>query len=283
MDVGDAAWMEDPGFFGARCILEASGAQVVPVRVDAAGIDVAHGMARAPGARLAYVTPGRQAPLGATLSLERRKQLLAWAHGAGAWIFEDDYDSEFRYEGRLLPALQGLDGHGLVIHAGTFSKSLFTGLRLAYVVLPPNLVDAFSRALASLVRFLPLLPQAVLTDFIADGDLVRHLRRMRGVYAERREAFLEGLAVELDAELQIVGEPSGFDLVAMLRPGVSDRLVNKGAREAGIELMPLSRYAIEPLERDGLLLGFASVTAARSRRALPTLRRLLERSAVRRS
>ncbi len=278
MDVGDAAWMEDPGFFGARCILEASGAQVVPVRVDEAGIDVAQGIARAPGARLAYVTPGRQAPLGATLSLDRRKQLLAWAHKAGAWIFEDDYDSEFRYEGRLLPALQGLDAHGLVIHAGTFSKSLFTGLRLAYVVLPPSLVDAFARALASLVRFLPLLPQAVLTDFIGDGDLVRHLRRMRGVYAERRAALLEGLALELDGELQLVGESSGFDVVGLLRPGVSDTLVNQGAREAGLELMPLSRYAIEPLERDGLLLGFASVTASRTRRALPTLRRLVQRA-----
>jgi GntR family transcriptional regulator/MocR family aminotransferase len=279
MDPGESAWLEDPGYFGARCILEASGAAVVPVRVDSCGMDVALGIARAPRARLAYVTPARQVPLGSTLSLQRRIQLLDWADKASAWIFEDDYDSEFLYEGRLLPALQGLDSRDVVVHAGTFSKSLFTGLRIAYVVLPMSLVEAFQRALASLYRFMPLLPQAVLTDFIADGDLGRHLRRMRGVYAERRAALLEGLAVELDGELEIVGGHSGFEVLGLLQSGMDDRLINKGAKEAGIELMALSRYAIEPRERGGLLLGFASVSVSSSRRALPALRRLVRCSA----
>src|SRR6185369_17235286 len=136
LDPGDRAWIEDPSYVGARAALQASGAVLVPIPVDHRGLDVAHGIARAPDARLAYVTPAHQAPLGVTLSLDRRLTLLDWAASRGAWIFEDDYDSEFRYEGRPLPALEGIDRAGVVLQAGSFSKTLFPSLRLAYVIVP---------------------------------------------------------------------------------------------------------------------------------------------------
>jgi GntR family transcriptional regulator/MocR family aminotransferase len=280
LDPGEAVWLEDPGYFGARCVLEAAGLRVAPVPVDSQGLDVRKGVTLARHARLAYVTPAHQSPLGALMALERRLALLQWARSERAWIFEDDYDSEFRYQGRPLPALQGLDDHGCVIHAGTFSKSLFSGLRLGYVVLPPGLVDPFAAAVATIYRFPQLIVQAALTDFIAEGDFGRHLRRMRGVYAERRASLLDGIAEHLGGAVQIVDGESGFEVVAMLRPGVDDRAVTRMARQARLEPMPLSKYAIRPLERGGLLLGFAAVSPARTRRALPELARILASAAV---
>jgi GntR family transcriptional regulator/MocR family aminotransferase len=276
LDPGDAVWLEDPGYFGARAVLDAGGARVVPVNVDDKGLDVAHGRSVGRHARMAYVTPAHQSPLGALMPLDRRMSLLEWAHRERAWIFEDDYDSEFRYEGRPLPALQALDEHGVVIHAGTFSKALFPGLRLGYVVLPQSLVDPFAAAMATLQRFQPLLTQAVMTEFITEGDLGRHLRKMRHLYAERRAAMLEALDQTLGGRVEIVGGKSGFEVVALLPPGQDDRAICRAAREARLEPLPLSKYAVRPLERGGLLLGFAAVSAARTARAVPTLARILE-------
>jgi GntR family transcriptional regulator/MocR family aminotransferase len=276
LDEGDAVWMEDPGHFGARDVLRAGGARLIPVPVDSAGMDVEVGLSTAPEARLAYVTPARQSPLGAVLSLERRARLLEWARARSAWIFEDDYDSEFRYEGRPLPALQGLDRHGVVIYSGTFTKTVFPGLRLAFAVLPDALVDPFASALSLLARYTPVLPQLALCDFIAEGHFARHLRRMRVLYAERREALLDGLTSELGDQLEIVGSSAGLEVVARLPPLVQDRAVAKLAFAAGVDLLPLSRYAIRPASRGGLVLGFAAVSAARSRRAVPLLRAALK-------
>jgi GntR family transcriptional regulator/MocR family aminotransferase len=276
LDPGDAVWFEDPGYFGARAVLESVGARIVPVNVDDKGLDVAHGRMVGRHARLAYVTPAHQSPLGALMPLDRRVSLLEWADRERAWIFEDDYDSEFRYEGRPLPALQGLDEHGAVIHAGTFSKALFPGLRLGYVVLPPSLVDPFAAAMATLQRFQPLLPQAVMSDFIAEGDLGRHLRKMRHLYAERRAAMLEALEQSLGSVVEIVGGKSGFEIVALLPPGRDDRAICRAAREARLEPLPLSKYSLRPLERGGLLLGFAAVSVARTARAVPVLARIVE-------
>jgi GntR family transcriptional regulator/MocR family aminotransferase len=276
LDEGDAVWMEDPGHFGARDVLRAGGARLIPVPVDSAGMDVEVGLSTAPEARLAYVTPARQSPLGAVLSLERRARLLEWARARSAWIFEDDYDSEFRYEGRPLPALQGLDRHGVVIYSGTFTKTVFPGLRLAFAVLPDALVDPFASALSLLARYTPILPQLALCDFIAEGHFARHLRRMRVLYAERREALLGALQSELGDEIEIVGSSAGLEVVARLPPLVQDRAVAKLAFAAGVDLLPLSRYAIRPASRGGLVLGFAAVSAARSRRAVPLLRAALK-------
>ena len=191
LDPGDQAWIEDPGYLGARAALRAAGAQTVPVPVDAEGLDVSAGEALAPRARLAYVTPSHQYPLGATLSLARRLQLLNWAGRAGAWILEDDYDSEFRFAGRPLAAVQGLDTEGRVLYAGTFNKVMFPSLRLAYLVVPPALVDAFVAARALSDGCPPALTQAALADFIEQGHFAAHVRRMRAIYQERRDALRE--------------------------------------------------------------------------------------------
>jgi len=275
LDEGDAAWMEDPGHFGARDVLRAAGARVVPVPVDSLGMDVERAFSDAPEARLAYVTPARQSPLGCALSLERRARLLEWARGRGSWIFEDDYDSEFRYQGRPLPALQGLDRHGSVVFSGTFAKTLFPGLRLAFTVLPEELVDPFTSALSLLYRYVPTLPQRALCDFIAEGHFARHLRRMRMLYAERRESLLAALRLELDDGLEIEGSSAGLEVVVRLPPDTSDRAVARLARQAELDLLPLSLYAIRPPARGGLVLGFAAVSAARTRKAIPALRAVI--------
>jgi GntR family transcriptional regulator/MocR family aminotransferase len=278
LDPGDAAWMEDPGYFGARQVLQGAGAAVVPIPVDGAGLDVGRGIDLAPEARLAYVTPAHQAPMGTTLSAARRMLLLDWAERAGAWIFEDDYDSEFRYEGRPLPALQGLDDRDVVIHAGTLSKVMFPGLRLAYLVVPDALVDAFTAGLSTLHRYVPLLMQAAAADFVAEGHLARHIRRARAVYAERRASLVGALEAELDADLRVVGSTCGMQVLARLTGHASDRAISRAAREAGLEMLPLSKFAMRPLRRGGLVLGFAAVHPARTRRAIPELRALLRSS-----
>jgi GntR family transcriptional regulator/MocR family aminotransferase len=278
LDEGDSAWMEDPGHFGARDVLRAAGARVVSVPVDPAGMNVEAGIRSAPHARMVYVTPARQSPTGATLALDRRLKLLDWAYRSPAWIFEDDYDAEFRYAGRPLPALQGLDRHGVVLYSGTFAKTMFPGLRLAYVVLPEGLVEPFASALSLIARYAPLLPQLALAEFIAGGHFARHLRRMRVLYAERREALLSALRAELDEQIEIVGSSAGLEMVARLRPGVSDRRVTKLAMGMQLEMVPLSWYAIRPAQRGGLVLGFAAVSPARSRRAVPQLRQAIEQA-----
>src|SRR5258708_13541034 len=182
LDAGDQVWVENPGYPAAGQVLKAAGARLVSVSVDGDGIDVAEGVTAAPRARLAYVTPSRQAPLGVLLSLARRMQLLEWAATSKAWIFEDDYDGEYRFTGRPHAALKSLDGHGCVIYAGTFSKVMFPGLRLAYVVVPDQLLDAFAAAMSLTARHAPIMTQAVLPDFIAEGHFGRHILRMRTHY-----------------------------------------------------------------------------------------------------
>ena len=185
LDPGDTAWMEEPGYLGARAALIASGARLVYVPVDEEGLDIAAGTRLDANARLIYVTPSHQFPLGMTMSLPRRLALLEWASRAGAWVMEDDFDSEYRYEGRPIASLQGLDTDGRVVYIGTFSKFLFPSLRLGYIVAPPALVDAFISARAMVGRHSPSVEQAILTDFIEEGHFGRHIRRMRTLYAER--------------------------------------------------------------------------------------------------
>jgi GntR family transcriptional regulator/MocR family aminotransferase len=275
LDSGDAVWIEDPGYRGARAAFEAVGASVVPVPVDEAGLVVESGVRRAPNARLVYVTPSHQAPLGVTLSLERRMALLEWARERGRFVIEDDYDSEYRYESRPLPALQGLDRDGLVVHTGTFSKTLLPSLRLAYAVVPERLLDRFLAAKAIADRFTPPLLQAALADFIDHGHFGRHLRRMRELYAERRAALLDALASELAGAVAVVGASAGLELSVRLEPGVDDAQVARDLAAAGLEVQALSRHAIEPLARGGLMLGFAPFSPARLRKAVALMRPVL--------
>ncbi|SRR6266851_6959096 len=184
LDPGDAAWIEDPGSLAARGALLGAGARLVPVPVDREGLVVAAGIARCPHARLAFVAPSHQAPLGVTLSLARRLALLQWARQQSAWILEDDYDSEYRYAGRPLEALQGLDNANRVIYIGTFSKVLFPALRLGYLVVPSELGEVFIAARRFVDRHVSALEQVALADFMLEGHFTRHLRRMRTLYAE---------------------------------------------------------------------------------------------------
>jgi GntR family transcriptional regulator / MocR family aminotransferase len=259
LNPGDAAWIEDPGYPGARGVLLGAGAQVVPVPVDNEGLDVAAGIKRDKPARLAFVTPSHQFPLGETMSLSRRLALLEWAKGTNAWIIEDDYDSEYRFAGRPLASLQSLDSANRVIYLGTFSKVLFPALRLGYLVVPPELVDAFIAVRRFIDMHAPILEQGALADFIAEGHFSRHIRRTRNLYAARRAALVEALQQELGSVLEIQGSEAGMHLVGRLPTGVDDRAVARQLRSIGIDVTAISAFSMEPVSRGGLLLGYAPV------------------------
>jgi GntR family transcriptional regulator / MocR family aminotransferase len=272
LDPGDAAWVEDPGYGGARAALLGSGARLVPVPVDEWGLDVAAGRELAPEARLACVTPSHQFPTGATMSLSRRLELLAWAGEVGGWVVEDDYDSEYRYTGRPLEALQGLDGGGHVVYVGTFSKVLFPSLRLGYLVVPPGLVDAFVSARELVDRQPPGVEQAVLARFMAEGHFARHVRRMRALYAARRQALLEAAAQHLEGALRVRAAEAGMHLVGELPEGVDDRRASRLALEAGVEAPAVSVYGGPGHGRgSGLMLGYAAVPEAEIQAAVRRL------------
>ncbi|GAB2892408.1 hypothetical protein GCM10027093_29640 [Paraburkholderia jirisanensis] len=262
LDPGDNVWLEDPGYPGARLVFEAAGARIVGVPVDSGGMDVAAGIARAPSAKLAYVTAGRHAPLGPPLAPERRLALLGWARAHGAFVIEDDYDSEYRFEGRPLAALKSLDDSGRVIYCGTFSKLLFPALRIAYAVLPERLVEPFSAALSLTSRHVPLDPQATLHQFIAEGHFGRHARKMRLLYGERAAALREAASRHLAGMLEVPPIVAGLDAPAWLPPGTDDARLAERAALAGIETRPLSAYAVQRAAPAGLVLGFACVEVA---------------------
>ncbi|HEX4962555.1 MAG TPA: PLP-dependent aminotransferase family protein [Thermoanaerobaculia bacterium] len=256
LDPGDEVWVEEPGYPGARNALAIAGARLIPVPVDEEGLDVAAGVARSPQARAAYVTPSHQYPLGATLPASRRLQILDWAQRSGAWLLEDDYDSEYRYESQPIAALQGLDRDSRVIYTGTFSKVLFPALRVGYLVVPADLVSRFVALREAIDDFPSTLYQAVLTDFLAEGHFARHLRRMRLLYRERRGALVEALQRELGVEVQVIGERAGMHLTAILGPGARDLRISEQAAHQGLWAMPLSSCYLSEPTRSGLVLGY---------------------------
>ncbi|MBO0816719.1 MAG: PLP-dependent aminotransferase family protein, partial [Actinobacteria bacterium] len=257
LDPGDEAWLEDPGYYGARGAIIAAGAVPVPVPVDGSGLDLAAGQRRAPRARIAYVTPSHQFPLGVTMSLPRRLALLEWAREADAYVVEDDYDSEYRYQGDPLPSLQGLDPGGRVVYVGSFSKVLFPALRVGYVIVPGELADAFAAGHRFAAIHVPSLEQAALTDFISDGHLARHIRRMRALYAAREAALAEAIERELGGMLSVTPPHAGLHLIGWLPDGTSDELAAARAAAHGVDAQPLSAHALRP-GRPGLLLGHAA-------------------------
>ncbi|HYR27123.1 MAG TPA: PLP-dependent aminotransferase family protein, partial [Thermoanaerobaculia bacterium] len=274
LDPGDRVCMEEPGYQGAAQIFESIGARVTPVALDAEGMRVPN--ARLRGTRLAYITPAHQFPLGVTMSLARRLALLEWARKAGALIFEDDYDSEYRYSGRPVPSLQGLDAGGQVLFFGTFSKVLFPSLRIGYLVLPHDLVPQFTAAIAMTRRHAPLLDQTVLCDFIADGHFGRHLRRMRQIYAERLAVLMESARTRLDGLLELSDVEAGLQTSGWLTRGITGVAAAKAAAARDVDVVPLSRHARLPMEREGLQLGFAAVDAREIRRGVRELAIALE-------
>jgi GntR family transcriptional regulator / MocR family aminotransferase len=274
LNPGDRVCMEDPGYPGAAFIFKAVGAKVVPVRMDDEGILLRESSSRR--VRLVYVTPGHQFPLGITMSLQRRLQLLEWARRTNALILEDDYDSEYRYAGRPVPALQGLDRHGLVLLTGSFSKVLFPSLRLGYLVVPLDLVDRLSATLSITSRHAPLLEQAVLCDFIAEGHFGRHLRRMRQMYAERLSVLLDCAKQYLAGLLQISGVEAGLQTVGWLCGGLEAESCAIAAAKRKVEVIPLSWYSQGKAMREGLQLGFAAIDGNEIRRGVRELAAALE-------
>jgi GntR family transcriptional regulator / MocR family aminotransferase len=262
LDPGDAAWIEEPGYLGARGALDAAGARLMPVPVDDEGLIVSAGRKLAPEARLAYVTPSHQYPLGSVLSLGRRFELLAWAREANAWILEDDYDSEYRYRGQPVPALQGLDPEGRVIYVGTFTKVLFPSLRLAYLVCPAELMPAFVAARSLQDGHAPARSQAVTAEFLSRGSFAAHLRRMRSLYSRRQEILRELLETRLGE--WVVARPSvaGMHLVAQLRRPWDDVALSAEATRRGLHMPPLSRTFLGSEGTPGLLLGYTAFDEA---------------------
>jgi GntR family transcriptional regulator / MocR family aminotransferase len=256
LDSNDRVWIEEPGYHGARHALMMAGARLVPVPVDQEGLDVAEGIRRAPKAHAVYITPSHQYPLGMTMSATRRMLLLNWASRSGAWIIEDDYDSEYRFGGRPIASLQSLDSGARVIYVGTFNKVMFPALRLGYVVVPKDLLPAFSTARDAADVFSSTLYQAVMTDFIREGHFARHIRRMRILYRERRTALVEAIQKQAGDRLEVIGAEAGMHLVALLRPGTSDVAVARKAAQMGVSAMPLSACYSKPPVRGGLILGY---------------------------
>jgi GntR family transcriptional regulator/MocR family aminotransferase len=274
LNPGDRVCMEDPGYTGLALAFAAAGAAVSRVPLDAEGMLIPGPRDR--DARLACVTPAHQFPVGICMSLGRRLALLEWARRTGALILEDDYDSEFRFSGAPVPALQGLDRYGIVLFVGSFSKVLFPSIRAGYLVVPPDLIDRVTAVKSLTARYAPLLEQAVLCDFITQGHFGRHIRRMREVYAERLSVLLRAARERLADVLDISSVEAGLQTSAWFRKKIDGQRAMAAAQDRGLEVLPLSRFSSRPLTRDGLLLGFAAIEPAEIRRGVKELARALE-------
>ncbi|MES2161300.1 MAG: PLP-dependent aminotransferase family protein [Pseudomonadota bacterium] len=265
---GDDVWVEDPGFPPTGALLTQAGMNLAPVAVDAEGLVVSHGVATAPRARAAIVTPAHQCPLSVSLSLPRRLALLDWAAQADAWIVEDDYDGEYRYASRPLPALQSLDRDGRVLYAGTFSKVLFPSVRLAYLVVPEAQVRRFEQTCHTFAAGGPALTQTIVSDFMNEGHFARHIQRMRRLYAERRQIAAEGLHAVLGKHLRIDPQPGGMHLVLRMKGRHTDRALAERMRQDGMAALALSERTLLPHASSALLLAFTNIDTPERAREL---------------
>jgi GntR family transcriptional regulator/MocR family aminotransferase len=275
LDPGDRVWIEEPAYQLTRWVLLGAGCRLVPVPVDGEGMDVAAGMRMARKARAAFVAPSHQYPLGTTMSASRRLQLLNWAHDSGAWIIEDDYDSEYRYGSMRIASLQGLDMNSRVIYIGTFSKVLFPSLRLGYIVIPQDLVDRFKSIRFAMDIFPPYLYQEVLTEFMREGHFARHVRKMRLLYQERRAALVENLKSQCDGLLDVHGSEAGMHLAVTLVHQQCDVETAKRAAKEKLWLWPLSPSYLGEPRRQGFILGFGSTSVEQMPQAVGRLRSVL--------
>ncbi len=276
LDAGAAAWVEEPGYWLVHHALQSAGCRAVPVPVDSNGLMVAAGIKLNRKARAAFVTPSHQYPLGVTMSATRRLELLDWAQRAGAWIIEDDYDSEYRFDGMPIASLQGLDRNDRVIYIGTFSKIMFPSLRMGYAIIPTDLVERFAAMRQVLDLCPPHLTQAVMADFIREGHFARHIRRMRPVYAERRRVLVGELERELGDQLEIVGDEAGMHLATFLASKRNDREIAAKAGQQSLCLSALSSLYLGSASRRGFVLGFGNTKAKDIPQAVRQLKRLME-------
>jgi GntR family transcriptional regulator/MocR family aminotransferase len=279
LDSGDGAWIEDPGFHQARRVFALAGATIVPRPVDAEGI-VIQGAPSRPRPKIIYVTPSHQFPLGSTMSLKRRKALLEFAQTRGAYILEDDYNAEFRFSGPPLPCLQGLDRSGRVIYAGTMSKILYPSLRLGYLLVPAPLVDAVAKLRTAIDQHSPTIDQATLARFIAEGFYLSHVRRMRKIYSERREVFIEQFNKLLGDRFTLEIADAGLHALAWFRSEKDVQILERAGPKLGVKISFLSFFCIDAKLPPALVLGFAAWSPAQIRDGLARLARALERQPV---
>jgi GntR family transcriptional regulator/MocR family aminotransferase len=268
--------MEDPGYPGARFALQAGGTRIVPVPVDEEGMIVSAARKLEPKARLTYVTPSNQFPLGVTLSTERRQELLAWASEENSWIIEDEFDAEYRYFSQPLPSLQSQDQSGCVIYIGTFTKMLFNSLRLGFVVAPERIADALTTARTLYDRHPPTLDQAILAEFILDGHFGHHVRRMRQIYAERSESLCENAKRYLGGCLAVTRADAGMRTTGRICTGQCEREILNRARGLGLEVAGISEFTTDHSHPGALVLGFAGCTPAELKRGCGMLARAFE-------
>ena len=257
LNKGDTVWYENPGHIAARDVMQIMGANVAPVPIDNEGLDLSFAIKTHPKPTLIFATPSHQQPLGTTMSLARRLALLNYAHENDAWIIEDDYDSEFRYRGRPLPALSALDSERRVFYVGTFSKSMFAAMRLGYIVVPPGLVETFAKARNLLGQSSSAVVEQALSRFMDDGRFVEHIRKMRRIYRERRDVLFDCLTNECAEYLEPQATDAGMHMLAWLKNGMGDLAAHNALLQVGIESLPLSVYCIKPLDRSGIVLGFS--------------------------
>jgi GntR family transcriptional regulator/MocR family aminotransferase len=260
LNPGDSVLVEEPGYNLERTVLAAAGCRLKLVPVDNEGMDVAQGVKRYPGAKAAFVTPSHQFPLGSTMSATRRLLLLNWAQSSGAWVIEDDYDSEYRFDARPIASLQGLDVNSRVIYIGTFSKILFPSLRIGYIVIPRDLVSHFAAVRFAMDIFPPYLYQEVLSDFMSQGHFGRHIRKMRQIYDARRTALIDSLQTEFGNELQVQGSAAGMHVTVTLPEGYDDQEIAARAAKERLWLWPLSPHYLGKSRQSGFILGFGSTS-----------------------
>jgi len=282
LDPGDTVWMEEPGYYGAKAAFIVAGAKILPIPVDQergwrlerdpekwepvlGERSCSNKGAPEPSPRLIYVTPACQHPLGITMRMEERLRLLDIAETSNSWVIEDDFDGEYRFQGRPVPAIQSMDRSGRVIYVGTFAKLLFPALRIGFMVLPPELAGRIVNALSTTGQFAPLLLQAALADFITEGHMSRHLKRMRRIYAQRRQLFRDIVAERLGNEITLSPAEAGIQVVGYLRPGIDDIAVSQAAARRAINVSPLSKYFQNTAPTQGLVLGYAACDATQTR------------------
>lgn len=272
LDPGDTVWLEEPGYYAAKATFTVAGANILPLVVDRDGWQMNQPEV---SPRLIYVTPACQHPLGITMRMDQRLRLFEIAERSNSWIIEDDFDGEYRFQGRPVPAIQSMDYADRVIYVGTFAKLLFPALRLGFMVLPAALCEGIPHALSTTGQFAPLVLQAALADFIDEGHMSRHLKRMRRIYAERRKFFYELCETELADHMTLSPAEAGIQVVAALHESCDDRAVVHCADKLGVNASPLSKYYWSS-SGNGLVLGYAACNKAESEAGIRRLRQAIE-------
>lgn len=273
LDPGDQVWMEEPGYFGAQAAFSVAGGDLHALQVDELGwnLNLPEGLKP----RIICVTPACQHPFGITMTIDERIRLLDIAQDNDSWIIEDDYDGEYRFDGRPVPSLQGMDRKGRVIYIGTFAKIMFPALRLGYIVVPPMLVDKIARALSTTGQFAPLLLQAAVAEFIESGKMARHLSRMRRLYAQRRKYFSDTVKEKFGHDLTLINGGAGIQIVGLLSKGNDDVAIAAQAQKKGINLSSLSKYYRHSAPRQGFVLGYAASDQRATKAGLQKLREII--------